>query len=74
MSLKRILENQLHLHDEGNPAWGMSGEYGGGYGDQEAKDIARLVEVYKDVKPKIKEKMNFLKEIQLLSKNINLLN
>lgn len=25
MSVKRILENQLHLHDEGNPAWGMSG-------------------------------------------------
>jgi hypothetical protein len=25
--LKRILNNQLHLHDEGNPAWGVSGAY-----------------------------------------------
>lgn len=68
MSLKRILENQLHLHDEGNPAWGMSGEYSGGYADQEAKDIARLVEAYKDVKPKTKEKMSFLKHVQEISK------
>ena len=67
MSLKRILENQLHLHDEGNPAWG---EHTNFYdGQQEARDIARLAEAYKDVKPKTKEKMSFLKQVQEMSNN-----
>lgn len=65
MSVKRILENQLHLHDEGNPAWGMSG----GYGDHKARDIHRIAEVHKYVKPITYKSApkNFCEELKELS-------
>lgn len=68
MSVKRILENQLHLHDEGNPAWG---EHTNFYdGQQEARDIARLAEAHKDVKPNPYRfpPKNFCEELKELSK------
>lgn len=69
--LKRILDNQLHLHDEGNPAWGMSGNpYG--YKSQEEKDIERFAEFAQSLsssnsKGPLPESKNFADELKEMS-------
>lgn len=56
MFLKRILEKQLELNDEGNPAWGENTNYYNG--KIEEKDIYNLSN---------KGSMSFIEQIRVLS-------
>lgn len=62
MFLKRILEKQLELNDEGNPAWGENTGYYDG--KQEDRDITRFTEAYNQSN---NNKTTFIEQVRALS-------
>lgn len=65
MLLNRILNNQLHLHDEGNPAWGMSEPYGRETKEEQTKKL--MNSLMGNTFPKTPK--NFAEELRELSNN-----